>query len=62
MHLSIKTPLAILPRGLYYYNLSLLKRPFYFKATAFYRVSIEFLFILLWDFKKGIVGVNKRYK
>jgi len=42
-HLGIRAYLAILPRGLYYCNLFLLKGPFYLKATAFYRVSVEFL-------------------
>jgi len=46
-HLSIKTYLAILPKGLYYYNLLLLKGPFCFKVMAFYKVSVEFLFKLL---------------
>jgi len=59
VHLGAKTYIAVLPKGLYIYNLLLLKRPFYLKATAFYRVFIKFLFKLLQDFKKRIVGVNK---
>ena len=47
VHLGIRAYLAILPRGLYYYNLLLLKGPFYLSATAFYKVSVEFLFRLL---------------
>jgi len=42
-HLGIRTCLAILPRGLYYRNLLLLKGPSYLKATTFYKVSMEFL-------------------
>jgi len=42
-HLGIRAYLAVLFRGLYYYNLSLLERPFYLSATAFYKVFIEFL-------------------
>jgi len=47
VHLGIGAHSAVLPRGLYYYNLFLLKGPSYFKAMAFYKVSIEFLFRLL---------------
>jgi len=46
-HLSIRAYSAVLPRDLYYYNLLLLTRIFYFKAIAFYRVSVEFPFKLL---------------
>jgi len=46
-YLSAKAYIAVLPRGLRAYNLLLLKRLFYFKATAFYKISIEFLFKLL---------------
>ena len=49
-HLGIRAYLAVLPRGLYYCNLSLLKGPFYLNATAFHKVSVEFLFRLLRDF------------
>jgi len=42
-YLGVRAYLAVLPRGLYYYNLLLLEGPFYLKVTAFYRVSIEFL-------------------
>jgi len=41
-YLGIRARSAVLPRGLYYYNLLLLKGPFYFKATAFYKIFIEF--------------------
>jgi len=47
VYLSIKAYLAVLFRDLYYYNLLLLEGLFNFKATAFHRVSVEFLFILL---------------
>ena len=43
VNLSIKAYSAVLPRGLYYYNLSLLKRLSCLNATAFYKVSVEFL-------------------
>jgi len=43
-YLGIRAYLAVLPRGLYYCNLSLLEGPFYLYATAFYKVSVEFLF------------------
>ena len=51
VHLGIRAYLAILPKGLYYYNLLLLEGPFYLSATAFYKVFMEFLFRLLRDFK-----------
>ena len=44
VYLGIRAYLAILPRGLYYYNLLLLEGPFYLYATAFYKVSVEFPF------------------
>jgi hypothetical protein len=47
VHLGIRARLAILPKGLYYRNLSLLEGPSYLYATAFYKVSVEFLFELL---------------
>jgi hypothetical protein len=50
VHLGIRAHLAILPRGLYYFNLSLLEGLSYLYATAFYKVSIEFLFRLSRDF------------
>jgi len=53
VHLGIRAYLAILPRGLYYCNLLLLKGPFYLSATAFYKVSVEFLFRSLRGFKGG---------
>ena len=42
VHLGIRARSAILPRGLYYYNLLLLEGPSYLYATAFYKVSVEF--------------------
>jgi len=42
-HLGIGAYLAVLLRGLYYYNLLLLEGPSYLSATAFYKVFIEFL-------------------
>ena len=52
-YLGIRAYLAILPRGLYYRNLLLLKGPSCLNATAFYKVSVEFPFRLLQDFKGG---------
>ena len=43
VHIGIRARLAVLPRGLYYCNLLLLEGPFYLYATAFYKVSVEFL-------------------
>ena len=43
VHLGIGAYLAILPRGLYYCNLLLLEGPSCLCATAFYKVSVEFL-------------------
>ena len=43
VHLGIRAYSAVLPRGLYYRNLLLLERPSYLCATAFYKVSVEFL-------------------
>jgi len=62
VHLGVRAYLAILPKGLYCHNLLLLKGPFYLKATAFYRVFIEFLFKLSQSFKKGMVDINKKCK
>ena len=42
VHLGIRARSAVLPRGLYYRNLSLLEGPSYLYATAFYKVSVEF--------------------
>jgi len=50
-HLGIRARSAVLPRGLYYCNLSLLEGPSCLCATAFYKVFIEFLFRLSRDFK-----------
>ena len=50
MHLGINAYSAILPKGLYYYNLLLLEGPFYLSATAFHKVFIEFPFRLSRDF------------
>ena len=41
-HLGVGAYSAVLLRGLYYYNLSLLKGPSCLGATAFYKVSVEF--------------------
>ena len=46
-HLGIRAYLAVLPRGLYYCNLSLLKGSFYLTTTSFYKVPVEFPFRLL---------------
>ena len=53
VHLGIRACLAVLPRGLYYYNLSLLEGPSCLYATAFYKVSIEFPFRSSRNFKVG---------
>ena len=50
VYLGIGAYSAILPRGLYYHNLLLLEGPFYLYVTAFYKVSVEFLFRLSRDF------------
>ena len=50
VYLGIRAHLAILPKGLYYCNLSLLKGPSCLNAMAFYKVSVEFLFRLSQDF------------
>jgi len=42
-HLGVRAYSAVLPRGLYYYNLSLLEGPSCLSATAFYKVFVEFL-------------------
>ena len=44
VYLGIRAYSAILPRGLYYRNLSILEGPFCLYTTAFHRVSIEFPF------------------
>ena len=62
VYLGIRAYLAVLPRGLYYYNFLLLEGPSYFKAMAFYRVFIKFSFISSRSFKEGMVDINKRYK
>jgi len=50
-HLGIRAHSAVLPKGLYYYNLLLLEGPSCLYATAFYKVSVEFPFRLSRDFK-----------
>ena len=42
VHLGVRARLAVLPRGLYYRNLSLLEGPSCLYATAFHKVSVEF--------------------
>ena len=60
VYLGIRAYLAILPKGLYYRNLLLSEGPFYLCTTAFYKISIEFLFRLSQDFfKEGMVDINK---
>ena len=49
-HLGIRARSAILPRGLYCRNLSLLEGPSCLNATAFYKVFIEFPFRSSRDF------------
>jgi len=46
-HLGIGAYSAVLLKGLYYHNLSLLKRPSCLGATAFHKVFIVFPFRLL---------------
>jgi hypothetical protein len=53
VYLGVRAYSAVLPRGLYCRNLLLLEGPFYLYATAFYKVSVEFPFRLLRDFKGG---------
>jgi hypothetical protein len=53
VYLGIRAYSAVLPRGLYYCNLSLLEGPSCLCATAFYKVFIEFLFRLSRGFKGG---------
>ena len=60
VYLGIRAYLAILPRGLYYYNLLLLEGPSYLYITAFHKVFMEFPFRLSQDFfKGGMVDINK---
>ena len=42
VHLGVRARSAVLPRGLYYRNLSLLEGPSCLYATAFHKVSVEF--------------------
>jgi hypothetical protein len=53
VYLGIGAYLAVLPRGLFYRNLSLLGRLSCLSAIAFYKVFVEFLFGLSRDFKGG---------
>jgi hypothetical protein len=53
VHLGIRAYLAVLPRGLFYCNLSLLGRPSCLSVIAFYKVFVEFPFGLSRDFKGG---------
>jgi hypothetical protein len=53
VHLGIRAYLAVLPRGLYYRNLSLLEGPSCLSATAFYKIFMEFPLRLSRDFKGG---------
>jgi len=46
-YLSARAYTAVLPRGLYTCNLLLSEGPFCLRATAFYKVSVEFPFGLL---------------
>jgi len=52
-HLGIRAHSAVLPRGLYYCNLSLSEGPSCLYITAFYKVSVEFPFRSSRDFKGG---------
>jgi len=53
VHLGIRAHSAVLPRGLYYRNLSLLEGPSYLGATAFYKIFVEFPLRSSRDFKGG---------
>jgi len=53
VYLGIGAYSAVLSRGLYYYNLSLLEGPSYLSAMAFHKIFIEFPFGLSRDFKGG---------
>ena len=53
VYLGIRARLAVLPRGLYYRNLSLLEGPSCLCAIAFYKVSMEFLLGYREIFKVG---------
>jgi len=53
VYLGIRARSAVLPRGLFYYNLSLLGRPSCLGVTAFHKVFVEFPFGLSRDFKGG---------
>ena len=53
MHLGVRAHSAVLPKGLYCRNLSLLKGPSCLDATAFHEVSVEFPLRLSRDFKGG---------
>ena len=46
-HLGAGAYIAVLPRGLHTYNLSLLEGLSCFRVTAFYKMSVEFPFRLL---------------
>jgi hypothetical protein len=50
VYLGVRAYSAVLPRGLYYRNFLLLEGPSCLYATAFYKVSVEFLFRLSRDF------------
>ena len=53
VYLGIRARSAVLPRGLYYCNLLLLEGPSCLCATAFYKVSMEFLLGYREIFKVG---------
>jgi hypothetical protein len=53
VYLGVRAHSAVLPRGLYYYNLLLLEGPSYLSATAFYKIFVEFPLRLSRDFKGG---------
>jgi hypothetical protein len=58
VYLDARACIVVLFKALYTRNLLLLKLPSYFIAAAIYRVSVEFPFRLLQDFKGGRVGIN----
>ena len=60
MYLSTRARTAVLLRVLHSRNFSLLEGPFYFNATAFYKVVVGFLFGFLYSFK--VLREKGKYK
>ena len=62
MYLGARAYTAVLFRALCARNLLLLEGLSCLRAAAVHRVSVEFLFKLLRDFREEMVDINKRYK